>query len=61
MSPKRVVGCRGGSRYVEGIGGSVSWFVGFLASWLLGFWFLGFLGSWFQIVEVSRFLGFLVS
>ena len=31
----RVVGCRGESRYVEGVGGS--WFLGFLVSKFLGF------------------------
>ena len=46
MSPKSVVGCRGGSRYVEGF--LVSCFLGSLVSWLLGF-------------LVSQFLGFLVS
>ena len=56
MSPKRVVGCRGGGPYVERV-------LGFLVS---GFWFLSLLVSWFLGLLVSwflgfRFLGFLVS
>ena len=50
-SPKRVVGYRGGSRYVEVYGGS--WFLGFLF-----FWFLGLLDSWFIGLLVSKYLGF---
>ena len=40
VSPKRVVGCRGGSRHVEGV-------LGFLVSWCLV--------SWFQSFSVSKF------
>ena len=67
MTPKfRRVPQKGGwftgrSRYVDGEGGSVSWFLGFLVllvswfvvSWIVGLLFLGLL--------VSGFLGFLVS
>ena len=42
-------GCRGGSRYVEGVlGFLVSWFLGLLVSW-----FLSSLVVWFLAFEVS--------
>ena len=56
------VGCKGGSRYVEGQG--ASWFLGFLVPWFLGSLvsqFLGFVVSWFIGFLVSWFLGFRVS
>ena len=67
LQATRVVGCRGGSRYVEGEG--VSWFFGFLVHYFLGFfvqtssffWFLGSSSSWFLSSLVPRFLDFLVS
>ena len=49
-----VVGCRDGSRYVEGVIGSK--FPGFCESW-----FLGVLDSWFLGVRVSGFLSFKIS
>ena len=73
VTPKRAVGCKGGSRYVEGWGGFlVSWFfrfhgfsfVCFLVSWFLGSFvskFLGFEVSWFLGFKVSLFPGFEVS
>ena len=56
------VGCRGGSRYLEGCWDSLTWkwkglrFLGFLVSRILGFrvaWFLGFEVSWFQSFKDS--------
>ena len=55
VSPKKVVGCRGGRRYVEG----GSWLLGFLVSKFLCFRVSSFLVSWCQMV--SKFLGFKVS
>ena len=67
----RVVGCRGGGQYVEGL--RVSWLlvfqvVGFLGSRLLNLlvsWFLGFSvsGVWLSVCSflVSCFLGFVAS
>ena len=40
--PRRVVGCRCGSRYVEGWWG-FPYLKSFVVSWFLGLWFLGFL------------------
>ena len=60
VSPKRMVGCRGGSRYVEGVlGFLVSWFLAFLVSKLLGFLVVWFL--FFAFLVSSKFLGFKVS
>ena len=68
VSPKRVVGCRVGSRYVEGCWEfpylKIKRFLGFLVccffvSWFLGlsvYWFLGFL-----VFSCSTFLDFDVS
>ena len=68
MSPKKVIRCRGGSRYVEGWGNP--WFLGFSAFGFLflfvafsvfGFlvcWFLGLLVYWFIGLLVSELLGF---
>ena len=64
LPPKRVVGCSGGGRYVEGWWGiplieneNVSWSIGFLF-FVYGFLVVGFLISWF----LGRWLlGFLVS
>ena len=53
VSPKRVVRCRGGNRYVEGKGFLI---FGFLVSWLLRL-----LVSWFRSFLVSKFLGFKIS
>ena len=70
MSPKRVVGCRDESRFVEGCWGfpylksvSVSCFFGFFVSWFFGFvgmWLLGLLVVGFEF-SVSWFRGFKVS
>ena len=51
---------QGGSRYVEGYGGS--WFLGFSFAWFVGFLFVfGFLVPWLLGFNVSKFLGFEVS
>ena len=52
-----VVGRRGGSWYVEGCWGFAysKKFIGFLASWLLGYWFLGFKVSWFSGFQSFKF------
>ena len=52
---QRVVGCRGGSQYVEGVLGSlVPLFLGF---GFLGFLVVGFLVCWFLGFEVVWFIG----
>ena len=66
---EKVVGCRGGSRYVEGF--LVSCFLGFSVSLSLGFevsrflMFVGFLVSWFLgfcfVFKIVGFIGFEVS
>ena len=58
-----LVGCRGGSRSVEGCWGCLYYleikkFLGLLVSWFLDFWFLGFRGSWLFGLLVSKFLSF---
>ena len=60
----RVVVCRGGSRYVEGVLGFLVfgfWFLGVegvIGFLVFGFWFLGFLVSWSLSFLVSKFYGF---
>ena len=68
MSPKRAVGCTGGSRHVNGVGGipflgnkKQSGFLGFLVSQFLGFKvsrFQSFLVSKLRGFKVAWFLGF---
>ena len=60
VPPKRVVGCTGGSRYVEGCWGFpyLRKLIGFLVVGFLVSWFLGFVVCWFLGFLVSRFLGF---
>ena len=73
VSPKRVVGCRGGRRYVEGWWGfpyvKMKMFLGLLVCWSLGGCFCGCLVYWllvswfldFRNLSVSKGLGFLVA
>ena len=64
-SRRLVVGCRGGSRYVEGCWGfpfvKIKTFLGFSGSWFLVSWFIGFKVSWFLGVKVYWDLGFIFS
>ena len=67
VSSKRVVGCRGGSQYVEGCRGFpylksvlASWFRGSLVSCFLVFGFFGLLFVGFLVYCFCQFLDFLV-
>ena len=65
MFPKRVVGCKGGSRYVEGCWGLLYLkmekcfgflVLGFLVSCFLVYWFIGFKVSKIYQISISCFL-----